>query len=471
MVSIKSRLLISIIIVFTISTACAGFWSYINVLQEVEQLLDLQLIESNKTLGLFLEKSQYRNDTQELQKSIEENEAIAHQNIQNFDPLHKKLYPYEVDHVFAIWNAQNKLILHSAYPENFDRLDISELSNGFSELDITDFNWRIYFYRDQKSGIKVLTGQRLDLRTFLAAKIARDHLLPLIFILPLLGLFIWLSFNTTLRMLSRVVTEVKQRDPDSLDPISETNVPTEIKPLITELNRLFSILHDAFEREKRFTADAAHELKTPLAALKTQIEATLTSNDENKIKESLQKIVAGVDRSAHLINQLLTISRLSPDRPLENAKIHSLETIVTETMALLVPYANEKSVELEFYMKPEDLNTDINCNETAISILVRNLIDNAIRYSKEGDSVSANILEENNKLVLYIVDTGPGIADDKKEVVFQRFYRGLGHNQPGSGLGLSIVSLIIKLHGADIKIEDNISANSGTIFKITFLRH
>ena len=177
-----------------------------------------------------------------------------------------------MDHFFAIWGNNNKLLLHSTTSNNYQNLIPERLAIGFSEINYNSYSWRSYFYIDHKTGIKILTAQRNDLRLLLTEKISRDHIVPLVLLLPFIGLLIWLSFNHSIQIICNVAREVKNRKSDALDPIDTKSVPHEILPLITELNRLFKALESAFLKEKRFTSDAAHELKTPLAALKSQVE-------------------------------------------------------------------------------------------------------------------------------------------------------------------------------------------------------
>jgi two-component system sensor histidine kinase QseC len=228
-------------------------------------------------------------------------------------------------------------------------------------------------------------------------------------------------------------------------------MPIEIKPLVDELNLLFRRLQEEFERNKRFASDAAHELRTPLAALRTQSQVVLLSQTQKERETALKNILLSVDRCTHIIHQLLTLSRMGQKAILDNIKPLSIYSITAETIAQLAPTALEKDIEIE--LKEPTQPTKINGNEIAINILIRNLVDNAIRYTPEKGGVTAEIIANTHTVTLRICDTGPGIPLELRERVFERFYRILGTQTAGSGLGLAIVQQIADLHKAKIKLS------------------
>jgi len=258
---------------------------------------------------------------------------------------------------------------------------------------------------------------------------------------------IWVIVGKALHILKRVTSEVSNRAPSYLQPVDLKAVPAEIVPLVEALNHLFGRLRDAFEREKRFTGDAAHELKTPLAAISAQAQAALrASKDSNR--EALSKILEGVNRSNHVIQQLLTLSRMVPEATTQDFTSVKLAREIADTAAMLAPDAVQKNIELEF-LTP-DSPAIIRGNATAIGILIRNLIDNAIRYTPKDGWIKIEIRETARQVILAVTDNGPGIPPELRERVFERFYRIVGNESPGSGLGLGIVQQIAKLHGAKV---------------------
>jgi two-component system sensor histidine kinase QseC len=226
-------------------------------------------------------------------------------------------------------------------------------------------------------------------------------------------------------------------------------------------------LREGFEKEKRFTADAAHELRTPLAALSAQIQVALREETPEGRNRALLKVLAGVNRSTHVIQQLLTLSRMDPEASIQDPQAVNLAQQAAEVAAQLAPEAIAKNIELEL-LNP-DSKASIMGNPTAIHILLRNLVDNAIRYSPENSFVKINIEENNNEVILTVMDNGPGIPEELRERVFERFFRVSGTKTTGSGLGLGIVMQIVKLHKAKIELLTPAHSHGLTV-KITFKR-
>ncbi|MDA9272262.1 ATP-binding protein [bacterium] len=293
-----------------------------------------------------------------------------------------------------------------------------------------------------------------------------DYLYIVLISFPLTGLLIWIIIGKGLNSLNRVAQEVADRVPSHLEPVNIKNAPEEIAPVIDELNKLFYRLKEGFEREKRFAADAAHELRTPLAALKAQAQIALNTNNIDEKNQALQKLLTSVNRSTHIVQQLLIMSKLVP----EEANINDLNTvnlpkITREILAMLAPAAVENLIELEF---EHDNNTlMIAGNSTAISILIRNLVDNAIRYCKPNGRVAVQVYKEKHEIVLEVRDNGPGIPKELHTRVFERFFRVLGNKSPGSGLGLAIVQQITSLHNGRI-VLDSPKHDTGLIIKVYF---
>ena len=207
-------------------------------------------------------------------------------------------------------------------------------------------------------------------------------------LIPFFGILVWFIVSFALRSVTRVTTEISNRASTFLEPVQLTEIPVEIKPLVAELNELFIRLKLAFERNKSFAADAAHELRTPLAALKTHAQVALKADNDVDRSKALQKVIESVDRSSHVVAQLLTLSRLGDEERLLDNKPLDLHKLTTEMMAYLAPHALEKDIEIELAPAPKDpmiLGSDI-----ALGILIRNIVDNAIRYTppkRRGKSV------------------------------------------------------------------------------------
>jgi two-component system, OmpR family, sensor histidine kinase QseC len=293
-----------------------------------------------------------------------------------------------------------------------------------------------------------------------------DDLYIMLITFPLSGLLIWIIIGRGLDSISRVTVEVSNRAPSHLEPVRLQDVPDEIRPLIEELNHLFTRLRRGFEREKRFAADAAHELKTPLAAIKAQAQVALNAPTIEEKNASLMKLLASVQRGTHIVQQLLMMSTLaSTDTNLVEWEKVDLVRAVREVLAMLASTALERSVDL--VLEPEQDTLFIKGNATALAILFRNLIDNAIRYSPEKTMVKLSIFVENGQTIVEIDDCGPGIPDELHERVFERFFRILGNQSTGSGLGLAIVRQICDMHQAKIKFKKP-HDRSGLIVQVSF---
>ncbi len=346
---------------------------------------------------------------------------------------------------FQVWNG-NRLLLRSP---GAPLQAFTDGSPGLSDITIAKASWRVFTTSDPNSHYTLMVAEHTSYRQALENRLTQDSIYIMLLSYPFLAVLIWFIVGKALHILKKVTEEVRHRAPSYLEPFDLTAVPSEIIPLVEALNNLFERLKDAFEREKRFTGDAAHELKTPLAAISAQAQAALKSSPELN-RQVLYKILEGVNRSNHVIQQLLTLSRMVPEATMQDFTSVKLAREITDIAAMLAPEAIQKNIELEF-LAPES-NAIIIGNATAIGILIRNLIDNAIRYTPEGGWVKINIKETANKVIFIVSDNGPGIAPELRGRVFERFYRVLGNKSTGSGLGLGIVQQIAKLHNAEVML-------------------
>lgn len=368
-------------------------------------------------------------------------------SLETAKPAEQNLSRYN-KYYFQLWDNKGKLLLYS---QNAGNLNLNTEILGFSDLMADNIAWRVFMTTDPDKQLHYVVAERYDVRKQLIHRIAQDDIYISFLTLPLTGLIIWIIIGFSLRSLKKIAQEVSNRAPTYLEPVDLHAVPEEIVPLIDELNKLFLQLRQAFEREKRFAADAAHELRTPLAALKTQAQVALKTHDENERKAILQNVIFGVDRSAHVVQQLLTLSRLVPEASsMEDLTEINLTKTAAETIAQIAPMAVEKNIDIELSSPNE--NITLIGNITALRILIRNLVDNAIRYTPKGGMVRVAILSEPQLIILRVTDTGPGIPAELRSRVFERFYRVLGSSSSGSGLGLAIVQQIARLHRAEVKL-------------------
>ena len=294
-------------------------------------------------------------------------------------------------------------------------------------------------------------------RSTLAAEIIKGVMVPQFVILPLAVLLVWLALVRGIRPLNDLEQRIRARKPDDLSPIEDSFVPQEVAPLVSSINDLLSRLKTSLTTQKRFLADAAHQLKTPLAGLRMQAELAQREIDPVEIRGSLQQIARSSTRATHTVNQLLALARAETtgrSLPTENIELSRLVRGVVQES---VPRALEHGIDLGFE-GPE--HTPVNClingNPTLLQEMVRNLVDNAINYTGQGGVVTVRVLLDrfSGVQVLQVEDDGPGIPENERDFVLQPFYRALGTNVDGSGLGLAIVQEIAQQHGATVSMED-----------------
>lgn len=444
--SIRYFLLVSLLLSITIASAINGIGNYLLDEQVIQPYLDSQLVRVSSIIGILSESSnassKARND---IINFLRKNQPITNQKF-----------------LFQVWGTNGKAIINSMEKSN---VTLKDTPLGFSDQAINGSDWRLYSTYDDKLKAKIVVAELYTLRRELADDIARSNANILLITYPVFGLLVWFIITLALRSITRVTTEISSRASTFLEPVHLAEIPVEIKPLVAELNQLFIRLKLAFERNKRFAADAAHELRTPLAALKTHAQVALKSDNEIDRNKALQKVIESVNRSSHVVAQLLTLSRLGEEEALTDVKPLDLHKLATEIIAYLAPHALEKDIEIELAPPPQE--PFVLGNDTALGILIRNIVDNAIRYTPTHGEVKVSIVDTGSKIIFRVVDTGTGIPLELRERVFERFYRILGTKASGSGLGLAIVHQIATLHHADIKLETPPNG-IGLQFDVTF---
>jgi len=323
-------------------------------------------------------------------------------------------------------------------------------ADGFSDFDDGTHAWRVFSLTDPATGLLVQIGERLEARSELVDYITGSTLIPVSIALPILAILVWFGVGHSLAPLRRLAAEVASRQPHALEPVAETDAPAEARPLVAALNLLFLRLGKTLDSERRFTADAAHELRTPLAALKTQAQVALRTDQSARRDQAIHNIIEGVDRATHLVGQLLTLARADARLELSAMMELDLAELAQRMMEELAPWALDQGVEVELRAEPAPLRGDSN----SLLILLRNLLDNAVRYGGAGGVVRVETGTTTDGVELVVSDNGPGIAPEHREAMFERFRRGDGiGDAKGSGLGLSIVQRIAELHGGSISLE------------------
>ena len=317
----------------------------------------------------------------------------------------------------------------------------------------------------------VQVAETLDKRAQLANEIIKGVILPQFIILPVILALVWFALSRGLSPLAQLQERIRARPPDDLSPIDSRQVPEEISPLVGSLNDMLERLSQTIDMQKRFIADAAHQMKTPLAGMRMQSELALRQVDPDEIHRSLEQLAKSSESATRLVNQLLALARA------ENQPHAGLAALPLD-LSLLARDVVQDWVQASFTHKIDlgyeapDGAVDIAGNAMMLRELLSNLIDNALCYTPAGGSVTVRVRSDAGQALLEVEDTGPGIAPGERPRVFERFYRILGSNAPGSGLGLAIVREIAQQHGADIQIFNNPRSTQkkfpGSLFRLTF---
>ncbi len=462
--SIRKFLLVNLLFAVTITTTLTAIGNYYLDQKDIQEHLDTLMAISAMSYQALLGDDIHQRKLDIIQNALD---TIPHKIETYYEHIGDKPPQYYLDKFnFQVWSSGNKLLLHSSGAPKFP---LATQSDGFNNKYFDQQRWRVFTTNNSKAQIKTVLAERYDTRNELGQRIALDDLYIMLLTFPLSGLLIWIVISRGLDSLESVAKELANREPNHLKPVNIESLPDEIRPVIDELNKLFFRLKEGFERETRFAADAAHELRTPLAALKAQAQVALNTNDINEKNIALQKVIASVNRNTHIVQQLLTLSKLVPDQNgAEDLDDVNLSKITREILVMLAPAAIEKQIELEYESDTHGSIATFPGNPTAISILVRNLVDNAIRYTQANGSVRVRVYSQQSDVVLEVQDSGPGIPKAFRSRVFERFFRELGNQSTGSGLGLAIVQQIAVLHHADIVLDDPSDKRSGLVVRVFF---
>jgi two-component system sensor histidine kinase QseC len=421
-----------LLVLLAAAWALLAVLSYRSARHEVEELFDAELAQSARVLlGLIVH---------ELEEG--ENPSEAHPDIIGS----RAGYDYEEKIAFQVWQGEHLLFRSRNAPS-----DRFASTPGYGDREIGGQWWRVFELNDDTHNARIQVGQRHDVRDELAYEIVGNLLWPLVLLLPLAALLIWTGVGRGLVPLRRLAAEIARRSPQQLDPVNADDAPQEVRPLADSLNRLLARLGEALESERRFTANAAHELRTPLAALKTQAQVALRAAADADRRQALTQIVRGVDRATHLVTQLLTLARLDPHAAAAGHTAVDIATVAATVVAELAPQALERGVEIGL---TDGSGGSVRGDVAALEILIRNLVDNAIRYTPDGGHVDVAVARTGGATTLTVTDSGPGIPPEERARVFGRFYRLPGSSAPGCGLGLSIANRIAELHGARIELAD-----------------
>jgi len=430
MKSIRHRLLLWLLCSLTLAVVAAGMRIYYQTLEEANELSDYHL----KQMALSLPGDAFG----------------------PVPSLRGDLPGQANDLVIQIWDQTGvQLYLSRSGSLLPDRAEF-----GYSTVSTPTGQWRVYSALEGNNIVQV--AQPMSMRRARAAGMALRIVVPLLLLLPVLGVLIWLTVGRGLRPLDQIASAVGQRTPSSLHALPEQGLPVEVQPLVHALNDLLARLGRALESQKTFVADAAHELRTPLAAIQLQSQLAERADTEAERGAAFAELRQGLARASHLARQLLTLARQEPgiaERPFESVDLGEVARLV---LAEHAPSAAEKNIDLGLdHEGPVKVQGDFE----ALRVMLGNLVDNAIRYAPDGGKVDVTLGPRDASACMEVTDSGPGIPEKDRERVFDRFYRREGSRTDGSGLGLAIVKNIADRHRATVTLHD---ARPGLRVNVTF---
>jgi two-component system, OmpR family, sensor histidine kinase QseC len=429
--SLRRRLLVSVMSAVLLLWLGFGVVAYRVARVEAGEMLDGQLAQ---TAHLILAQIGYaQTEERGMQQSIK---------LTNGSNVH----PYEQSLEFQVWDAQGRLWLHS---DNAPTTPISH-HDGYSDIRHAGQTWRMLALWSSGHRFQVQVAEPVKDREEVAIDLATHSVFPMFLALPFLAGLIYLAVKQAMRPLDDVARSVSARSPNNLEPIEAAATPREVRPLVIALNTLLERLSSALEFERRFTADAAHELRTPLAAIKVQAQVCQVSPDDVTRSHALSQVACGVDRASRLIEQLLRLARLDPLYGMSEAVPFDLGRLGHEAVEEVRPTAQEKNQHLKFV--PPSVPVQLHGDPEMMGLAIRNLLENAIRYTPRDGSITAGVDHELATTRFWVRDSGPGALAEDLPHLTKRFYRGRNVAIGGSGLGLPIVKRIAELNNAQLHL-------------------
>jgi two-component system, OmpR family, sensor histidine kinase QseC len=470
--SIRARTLLLVIGLLSLSMTLITYKSYRDAQHEIEELFDAQLAQTARLLAGLVGQDMSQSARARLQGALN----LALQSRQNSDVGEMRAgHDYEGKLAFQVLDEQGVILLQSAsaptgvlakmvadfhkndtnahpHREKEPLSSLAEYLIGYHTVPLDGYHWRLFMLRDRQDNHMIMVAEREDVRGELATKIALRSLLPDLVGLPLLALLVWLAIGWGLRPLQRMAELIKSRAPDNLAPLILEPLPIELEPMGAALNRLLMQVNQLLDQEKRFIADAAHELRTPLAVLRIHAQNAMDAPDAQDRNDALRQLGAGVERATRVVAQLLTLARLDPN--VVQLAMGELDLLgyVRNELAELTPLALDRHQELNLDAL-ESADFHLLADGPSLATLLQNLVSNAVQYTPDGGHIQVQLEAQADAIVLRVQDSGSGVAEPQREKLFERFYR-LGTGQ-GAGLGLSIVRRVVELHRGSISLSDS----------------
>lgn len=429
MKSLKKRLFVILVAATGLIWLFAVCWIYVGTKREVEGVLDARLQEAARMV------------TSLASAGVSSPQKQAHSSYVSEIPA------YERQLSCQIWSLDGRLVARSSgAPDTI----LSDIRAGFSERMIDGETWRVYTIEDAAKGIRVLVGDRLGLREHLVAELIMGLLAPTLLIGPLLGILIWASLNRGLKPLQAMAAELGRREADDMNPMETSRVPIEIYPLIASLNGLFAKVQAARRREREFIAFAAHEIRTPLAGLRTQAQISIAATDRPTRETALRQILVAVDRTSRLVRQLLAVAKLDS----AHEKPQVTEVNIGEALQEIIEGLPASDRKTRTIIDPALNRTLLPVNRELLLLALRNLQENAVRHMPPQGLIRWSAERTPEAVTVSVEDEGPGIPADEMHLVRKRFFRGQHKSVLGSGLGLPIVEVALAANDARLVLRN-----------------
>lgn len=439
MSSIRRRTLALVLGLMLLGTLLVTLFNYFDSAHEIEEVYDAQLAHTARMLQGVMRVPVQDSERDSLYAAF--NAALEHAG------QRKPGHPYESKLAFQVWSPAGEVLVRSAAAPQLDAPPVAE---GYSTFDLGRHQWRGFLLKDPQRGLLIWTGERDDVRQELIDSIVRHTLYPNLLGSLALAALLWWAIGWGLAPLRNMAEVIRGRHADSLEPLQLDPLPSELAPMQAALNRLLAQIDLALERERRLIADAAHELRTPLAVLRVHAQNAIQAQDEEERRQSVQYLIGGIDRATRVVNQLLTMARIEPAQGNAGHAVIDLQALVRETLAELTPWVLRQGLELSLEVGEGDFH--LTADAARLGIALQNLVTNAVNFSPPAGKVRVVLQADGGHLSLRVEDQGPGIPVEDLERVFERFHS--RNNSQGAGLGLAIVRRIAELHGGSIRLSN-----------------
>jgi two-component system sensor histidine kinase QseC len=455
--SLRARVVAFALLVIGVVLVPLGILSYRKAVQEFDELGDARLVQATRTIDVLAENAGLRRAA-----STAPLDVLVWRSPFTERTITPRGHAYEVRLGFQYWNDDGRLQLTS---DNFQGVPLGAAPPGFADIILGGGRWRVFTLRDTDGDI-VRVAERYDSRNSIARNLLWEHLTPMLIALPILALLLGWAVRRALRPLDSLSRDLSTRQPHEAKPIALPGAPRELEPVLASLNGLVERVHGALDRERQFAADAAHQLRTPLAAALLHLENAAAATEHAELRTvALHRASEGLGRLQHLVNQLLELARWeSTDRDPAREAV-DLEACVRTEIEEAALLAADKDLEVSIVLQAAGVR--VLGWEAALRALVRNLVDNAFRYTPAHGRVEVRVCATESGILLEVNDSGPGIPLGERDVVLARFRRGRNADVHGSGLGLSIVCRIAHLHGARVELRHS-RFESGLQVRIQF---